>query len=198
MNKNFYAWIDLETTGLNADKGHILEIACIITEDDLKPIASFSRAIELPLYLKYFPSLAMDGFVLNMHTKNGLLQEIRSNSAVSLMQARVDFYDFLSQFKNKKVKLDNGDTEYTNLYFVGNSIAALDLPYLRKHMPEIMELVHYRSLDITGLRLGLELMNKKPNSFYVTAATGNHRAMDDVIACIKQLEFYKTKLFNSL
>ena len=32
-------WVDLEMTGLNVDKDHILEMACLITDGDLNLVA---------------------------------------------------------------------------------------------------------------------------------------------------------------
>lgn len=38
-------WIDLETTGLQADKESVLEVACIVTDDALNALGSFQRVI---------------------------------------------------------------------------------------------------------------------------------------------------------
>jgi oligoribonuclease len=193
VNQNYYAWIDLESTGLNARKGHILEVACIITDDKLNVLSMYSQVIKLPWYLRLFPRLAMDAFVLNMHTQNGLLEETRDVFAVSLMEARINFYQFLKPYRKNKTS-QGGITTYTNLYFVGNSLGALDIPFLKEHMPEVLELAHYRTIDITGMRLGLELAFDAPNSFYYDASSGTHRALDDARACINQFKFYKNQL----
>lgn len=38
-------WLDLETTGLKADKESVLEVACIITDDQLNEVARLQRVV---------------------------------------------------------------------------------------------------------------------------------------------------------
>jgi oligoribonuclease len=184
MTTRRLAWIDLETTGLHANKGHILEVACVITDNDLGIIEVFDEVVRPPLLVRLFPHRHMDAKVLKMHTDNGLLDECPEG--LSPRQCENEFVKFLQPFKN------GGDNE---LYFVGNSIGALDLPFLRRHMPSVMNQVHYRSIDISGLRLGLEQIFAQPNAFYLKAQSdSNHRALDDCYRSIEQLKFYKQKI----
>lgn len=41
-------WTDLETTGLDPSQEHILEVACIITDDNLVEVARFERVVFSP------------------------------------------------------------------------------------------------------------------------------------------------------
>lgn len=184
MTTRRLAWIDLETTGLHANKGHILEVACVVTDNELNIIDTFDEVVRPPLLVRLFPHRHMDAFVLNMHTQNGLLEECPEG--LSVRDVEESFCEFLEPFKN---------TKQDELYFVGNSIGALDLPFLRRHMPRVMDMVHYRSIDISGLRLGLEQIFNNPNGFYLKAQTdSNHRALDDCYRSIEQLKFYREKI----
>jgi oligoribonuclease len=185
ITRNF-AWIDIETTGLNPEHGHILEIASIITDHNLNVIDVFDEVIKAPFFMRLFPKRYMDPFVYEMHTKNGLLDDCCDPDAISLREAEDQFCEFLAPHQ---------DNKHNELYFVGNSIGALDLPFLRKHMPSVMSYAHYRSLDISGLRLGLEQIFNEVGSFYLRRETpSNHRALDDVYSSINQLYFYRKKV----
>lgn len=39
LNNDHIVWVDLEMSGLNIDKDHIIEMACLITDKDLKIVA---------------------------------------------------------------------------------------------------------------------------------------------------------------
>lgn len=47
---DYLVWVDLEMTGLNIDKDHIIEMAVIVTDKDLKVIAEV-RCRTSPLFL---------------------------------------------------------------------------------------------------------------------------------------------------
>ena len=67
------AWMDLEMTGLDPSRHVIVEIATLITDDDLNLVA------EGPDLVVHQPAEAlaeMDEVVVGMHTRNGLLPAI--------------------------------------------------------------------------------------------------------------------------
>lgn len=188
MKNRYFAWIDIETTGLNPKKDHILEIACVITDDSLRIHAVFDELVKPPLRVRLFPRRYMDAYVFNMHSDNGLLEDCPEGESIS--KVGKSLCRFLTPWQNTS---RNEHTSGTELYFVGNSIGALDLPFLREHVPEVMDLVHYRSMDITGLRLGLEQIFN--NQFYSKRGTAvTHRALDDVYNAIDQLKSYKKEI----
>lgn len=66
-------WTDLETTGLDKRNGAILEIAVVATDDDLVEIGEpFVSLVKPPAHALGL----MDDFVIDMHTKSGLLDEL--------------------------------------------------------------------------------------------------------------------------
>lgn len=166
-----YAWIDLETTGLDAEKGQILEIACIVTDNKLNQEYSFDSVVRPNPRMP----LEMDNFVKNMHTENGLLDELE--------RADQNAYHVGVALANVLKSFNNGNPK--EILMCGNSIASLDIPFLRKHMPAVMDQLHYRTIDITAVRLGLELLMDE--KIPVQKRKG-HRALDDVRECIQEFQ----------
>ena len=71
------AWIDLEMTGLDPGSDVIVEIATLVTDDDLEIIA------EGPALVVHQPPEVLDRmgeYVRAMHTKSGLLEAIAASS----------------------------------------------------------------------------------------------------------------------
>ena len=72
--------MDLEMTGLDPDRHVVVEIATLITDDDLRVIA---EGPELVIHQPPAAMASMDDFVEKMHTKSGLLDQI-AESTISL------------------------------------------------------------------------------------------------------------------
>lgn len=68
-------WIDTETSGLSPKDDHLLEIAVVVTDDNLVEKASYSTVVK-PVGA-HIDDIYMDPVVRAMHSKNGLIQELR-------------------------------------------------------------------------------------------------------------------------
>ena len=88
------AWIDLEMTGLDPAENVIVEIATLITNNDLEILA---EGPSLVIQASEDDLAIMDPYVVEMHTKSGLLDEIR-NSKVTLEEAGKATLDFLQSY----------------------------------------------------------------------------------------------------
>ena len=77
--------MDLEMTGLDPDRDVIVEIATLITDDELNVIA---EGPDLVIHQPEELLQAMEPVVVEMHTKSGLLDAIRV-SATTLAEAGV-------------------------------------------------------------------------------------------------------------
>ena len=84
-------WLDLEMTGLDLDRHVIVEIAALVTDDDLEPL---DDGIDLIVHQPPSALAEMDDFVRNMHTKSGLLPEIEA-STLSLADAGAQVLDYV-------------------------------------------------------------------------------------------------------
>ena len=165
-------WIDLEMTGLEPESDCIIEIATIITEQDL------GDSIEGPVFAIHQPDSVleqMDEWNTTHHGNSGLTQRVRE-SKISCAEAERQTIAFLSQW------VAQGKSP-----MCGNSICQ-DRRFLYKYMPDLAEFFHYRNLDVSTLK---ELANRwSPNlpKFKKKAA---HLAMDDIRESIAELRHYR-------
>ncbi len=173
------AWMDLEMTGLDPARHVIVEIATLLTDDELNIIAT---GPELVIKTDE-PALAeMDQVVIDMHTKSGLLDQIRA-STVTHEEAAAQTLEFLKAHipKPRTVPL------------CGNSIG-MDRRFLAVYMTEIEEYLHYRSIDVSTLK---ELTRRWYPQVLTDAPRKEvgHRALDDVTESINELRYYRQSVF---
>ena len=129
-------WIDLEMTGLDSQRDHILEIATLITDAQLNILAEGPViAIQQPAELLD----NLDDWNRQHHGKSGLLERCRQ-SAVSTAAAEAATLAFIRQYvPAKKSPL------------CGNSICQ-DRRFMARLMPELENYFHYRNLDVSTLK----------------------------------------------
>ncbi|MCS6947351.1 MAG: oligoribonuclease, partial [Steroidobacteraceae bacterium] len=84
-------WIDLEMTGLDPERDFILEIATLVTDADLQPVAV---GPVLAVQQSEAVLAAMDEWNQRTHTASGLLARVRA-SAISARQAEESTLAFL-------------------------------------------------------------------------------------------------------
>ncbi len=171
--------MDLEMTGLDPGRHVIVEIATIITDDELNIVA---EGPDIVVHATE-PELAeMDDFVVNMHTHSGLLEQIRA-SDVSLEQAGRETMEFLRAHipKARSVPL------------CGNSIGT-DRRFLAAYLPEIEEYLHYRSVDVSTIKeLGRRWYPRALAD--MPAKDGGHRALDDIRESLEELRYWRGAVF---
>ena len=137
MAESRLVWIDLEMTGLDPDENTIIEIATIVTESDLSIVAegpSFAIDVGKEELAK------MDNWNVKHHTENGLLDRIQSDG-VSMGNAERQTVEFL------KEHCSPGQSP-----LCGNTIGQ-DRRFLRRYMPELHDFFHYRSVDVTSIKI---------------------------------------------
>lgn len=173
------AWMDLEMTGLDPSQHVIVEIATLLTDDDLNLIA---EGPELIVHATADELARMDDFVTNMHTKSGLLDQIKA-STVSLEEATNQTLAFLQKHI----------PDARTVPLCGNSIGT-DRRFLAIYMPEIEEFLHYRSVDVSTIK---ELARRwYPDAMAsVPSKDGGHRALDDIRESLKELEYWRGAVF---
>jgi oligoribonuclease len=173
------AWMDLEMTGLDPDRHVIVEIATLITDDNLELLA---EGPDLIVHASELELAEMDDFVTNMHTRSGLLGQI-TTSTLSLEEAGRQTMAFLQEHI----------PEARSAPLCGNSIGT-DRRFLAKQLPEIEEYLHYRSIDVSTLK---ELARRwHPTAFRSAPKKGGaHRALDDIRESLEELRHYRSTLF---
>ena len=172
-------WIDLEMTGLEPGRNVIVEIATIVTDDDLNIVA------EGPDLVVHQPEEAlalMDQVVIDMHTKSGLLDQIRA-STIALEEAGAQTLAFIKEHAPEARKVP----------LCGNSIG-MDRRFLAAYLPEIENHLHYRSVDVSSVK---ELVRRWYPGLLNTRVmkAGSHRALDDIRESVNELQFYREHIF---
>jgi oligoribonuclease len=171
--------MDLEMTGLDPSKDVILEIATVVTDDELTITA------EGPDLVVHEPDevlATMDPFVVSMHTKSGLLEAVRA-STLTLSDAGAQTLAFIKQHA----------PEPGAVPLCGNSIGT-DRRFLASYLPEIENWLHYRSVDVSSVK---ELVRRwypgvraeRPKKL------GAHRALDDIRESVEELRYYRARVF---
>ena len=172
-------WMDLEMTGLEPSRDVIVEIATIITDDELNIIA------EGPDLVVHQPEEAlaqMDQIVVDMHTKSGLLDQIRA-STITLEEAGAQTLAFIREHVPDASKVP----------LCGNSIG-MDRRFLAAYLPEIENHLHYRSVDVSTVK---ELVRRWYPGLINgrNQKAGSHRALDDIRESVAELQFYREHIF---
>lgn len=172
-------WMDLEMTGLDATKDVIVEIATIVTDDELNIVA---EGPDLVVHQSEEALAVMDKFVVDMHTRSGLLTAIRA-STVTLEEAGAATLAFIKEYV----------PVHRTVPLCGNSIG-MDRRFLTAYLPDIENWLHYRSIDVSSVkelvrRWYPQVKNDLPHK------NGAHRALDDIRASIDELQFYRDRAF---
>ncbi|OIR41135.1 oligoribonuclease [Corynebacterium sp. NML140438] len=173
-------WVDLEMTGLDTSRHVIVEVAALVTDAQLEIL---DEGLDLVVHATEDELAEMDDFVLNMHTENGLLDEIRSSS-VSIKEAE----DAVLALIAKHCDPDHPAP------LAGNSIAT-DRSFIREQMPRLDAALHYRMIDVSTIK---ELSRRWfPRAYYNQPEKGlAHRALADIVESIQELDYYRRSVFT--
>jgi len=171
--------MDLEMTGLEPSRHVIVEIATLVTDDDLNIIA---EGPDLVVHQDDSALAEMDPVVVEMHTRSGLLEAIRT-STLTLADAGAQTLEFIKAHV----------TEPRRVPLCGNSIG-MDRRFLAAYLPEIEEYLHYRSVDVSTVKELVKRWYPALNSSR-PRKVGAHRALDDVMESIAEMKFYREHIF---
>ena len=174
------AWMDLEMTGLDPSRHTIVEIATLVTDDDLAVVA---EGPDLVVAATPEQLAAMGHVVREMHVKSGLLAAIES-STLSLADAGRETLAFLR----------GHIPEAGSVPLAGNSIG-MDRRFLAVQLPEVEQFLHYRSIDVSTVK---ELARRWLPEAAAKAPRkrGAHRAMDDIKESVAELAYYRKAVFR--
>lgn len=173
---NNLVWMDLEMTGLDPDVDTILEIATLITDAELNVIA---EGPNLAVHQPDSVLEAMGEWCKQHHGDSGLTERVRKSS-ISMAEAEAQTLAFIKQHVPER-----------RSPLCGNSIHQ-DRRFLVCYMPKIENYVHYRNIDVSTVK---ELANRWYPELPMLSKQGEHLALADIHESIKELKFYRKKVF---
>jgi oligoribonuclease len=172
-------WIDLEMTGLDTGRDHIIEIATIVTDSQLEVVA------EGPVIAVHQPESVlgtMDEWNRRTHGESGLIERVRKSTA-SARDAESRTLEFLQAHAQQGASP-----------MCGNSVCQ-DRRFLAREMPELEAFFHYRNLDVSTLK---ELARRwAPDVLASLQKSSRHLALDDIRESIEELRHYRRLMFRS-
>lgn len=189
--------LDFETTGLKEKEGHII-LECAAIHVDFDTLAVLDTFDEVVGQANWSPArgegakpltMLMDPFALDMHTKNGLLDEVLEAAADPEHKIR-DAHDLqvaLSQWFAKASMRTNGANSNPahNIVLCGNSIH-FDRGFMLHHMPQLDIHLFHRMVDVSSF-----ILVYKKWCGELPPVDKAHRAMADCEMSLKTLRFMR-------
>ena len=166
-------WIDLEMSGLNPETDRILEVALVVTDQDLQVVA---QAPVLVLHQDNAVLDGMDSWNKSTHARTGLVDRVKA-STLDELNVETQMLEFLRPL------LSVGTSP-----MCGNSVCQ-DRRFLARYMTELEKYFHYRNLDVSTLK---ELAKRwKPQIMSGFQKQGKHEALADIYESIDELKYYR-------
>jgi oligoribonuclease len=171
-------WMDMEMSGLDPDTDVILEIATLVTDNELNLIeAGPSLVIHHP------PELLgrMDDWNREHHAASGLTERVLG-STLSTQEAEAQTLEFVRRHCAARTSP-----------LCGNSIYQ-DRRFLARYMPLLEGYMHYRNIDVSTVK---ELVRRwYSGGPQAPAKKHAHLALDDIKESIEELRFYREHYFK--
>ena len=173
-----FFWFDCETTGLFAPYDLILEVAFIITDENLEELTAQQYVVSFD---KGAPACAIrDPKVLEMHTKNGLIKDCEGPLGNGLYQ--------IEEWMVRAIMMTCDDERP----MLAGSSVHFDRTFIKHRLPTLDAMLHYRHFDVSVLQTGAEMW--APEMVYISGEVA-HRAMADVRYSLEKARHYKRKLY---
>ena len=166
-------WLDMEMTGLDPERERIIELAIVVTNNQLETVA------ESPVWVVHQTDAqldAMDAWNKNTHGRSGLLDKVKA-STLDEVAVEAAALAFVCQYVPKEKSP-----------MCGNSIGQ-DRRFMVRYMPQLEAWFHYRNLDVSTLK---ELCRRwKPEVAKGFVKKADHTALADIRESIEELKYYR-------
>jgi len=171
-------WVDLEMTGLKPDSDRIIEVAMVITGENLELVAEGPVRV---VHQADHVLEAMDSWNKGTHGRSGLIAKVKASS-LSEADVEAEMLDFLS-----------AHIPANTSPMCGNSVCQ-DRRFLARYMPRLEAYFHYRNLDVSTLK---ELARRwKPEIMSGLVKQGKHEALADIYESIEELRYYREQFLK--
>jgi len=173
QNASNLIWVDMEMTGLEPDTDVVIEIATIVTDSNLNTLA---EGPVIALHQSNERLDAMDEWNTSHHNSSGLVARVQA-SEHSERTATDETIAFLEHW------VPRGASP-----MCGNTICQ-DRRFMARHMPELEVFFHYRNLDVSTLKILMQLWRPELAAGFTKSAT--HLALDDIRESIEEMRYYR-------
>lgn len=178
QDANYLVWLDMEMTGLDPERERIIELAMIVTDNELNVIA------ESPAWAVHQSDAqldAMDDWNKKTHGRSGLIDRVRASTQDDAA-VEAAALAFMREYVPQRASP-----------MCGNSIGQ-DRRFMVRYMPQLEDWFHYRNLDVSTVK---ELCRRwQPEIARGFAKQGAHTALADIRESIAELKYYREKFFR--
>jgi oligoribonuclease len=198
ITENDLLWIDLETTGLDAQDDVPLELGLAISDEwgqikCRKTWLIFDEKFEH--WNKKLAEARTKPFIGEIHTKSGLFDAIDKYAE----QRRGMVWTITDADENAMRWLVSNNVPGKVLPLCGNSIGSLDRPFVLNWFPKLNEYGSYRNIDVSSFketcrRVNPELFNRL-KEVADNKENARHRVQDDIDASIVEYQAYLDNFF---
>jgi len=174
-------FVDVETTGLDAGRDHLLEIAVVVMNADLsEELGSYHAVVAYDKKVAGRFRGRATPYVQEMHDKTGLWKKLSEPGAKDLTTIDVELARFLAEFGAPRT-----------MPVAGNSVR-LDLNFIDANLPWVAEHLDYHMRDVSTVAgfasdwFDLPWFEK----------TSDHTAMTDIRESIREIKHYRETVFK--
>jgi oligoribonuclease len=173
----YLVWMDMEMSGLDPDTNVVLEIATLITDNELNVVA---EGPALVIHHDKAILEGMDDWNREHHGASGLSQRVLE-STIDTAEAESQTLAFVRRYCPQR-----------NAPLCGNSVYQ-DRRFLARYMPRLEAYLHYRNIDVSSVK---EIVRRwYPDGPKPPEKKHAHLALDDIRESIEELRFYRQRYF---
>lgn len=182
MDEPVIAWIDVESTGVYANKDALLEVACLVTDTNLNLLDETGYHAIVRYTPREVEKLigATDEYVVKMHSATNLWSKLPYGRPLEAIDS--ELLSYIRQFAPE-----------SRTALVGGNSITLDRNFLEAYLPQSFAHLNYRSIEVSTVallarwRLGDDVHYKKQ---YL------HAALPDIRESISELKFLLDRAFK--
>lgn len=183
---NSILWLDMESTGLDPEYDHVLEVAVVVTDRDLEPLFRWQTIVQ-PSDLgaaRFRMEATPERVVAEMHDANGLWSEIMDGAGIRLATAEAELEKIARRWADPS--LGDALAPDGRIPLAGSGISHYDREVIKRQMPRLEACLTYWMYDVGQVgRFARDLADGPPRPERAEGAK-KHRAMADVEAAIEE------------
>lgn len=162
----YLLWIDLETTGLDREACHILEVAAVLTDLNFDVLGEYEALVAAPADAV----MKADSYAQEMHRKSGLWGDWWGEYGARNLTGHGSVEASIRSLLRKV----EGEASFT---LAGSGIGVYDVPILRRVFPWLLSEFTYHVHDVGVMRRAYQ---RATGRYLTEHAEPAHRAMADV------------------